>query len=57
MLSPEERAFLTDKQDQLIELLVLQDEAKMAEDWDRVRALQDEISSMHAQTEAIRQRA
>jgi hypothetical protein len=57
MLSPEERALLTEKQDQLIELFVERDEAKIAEDWDRLRVLEDEISSIQGQREAIRQLA
>jgi hypothetical protein len=55
MLTPEERALLTEKQDQLIELFVRHDEATKAADWDRVRALEGEISSMQEKTAAIRQ--
>ena len=37
MLTPEERALVTEIQDRLIELFVLQDEATRAEDWGQVR--------------------
>ena len=57
MLSPEERALLAEKQDQLIDLFVRHDEARMAEDWDRVRALEGDISHIQGQAEAIRKLA
>jgi hypothetical protein len=43
-MTSEEHALLTDIQDRLIDLLVQQDEARRAQDWRRVRALQDGIS-------------
>jgi hypothetical protein len=55
MLSPAERALLTEKQDRLIELFVLHDEATKAEDWDRVRSLEAKINAAKADTAALRQ--
>jgi len=54
MLTPEERALLTEQQDQLIELYVEQNEATRAADWGRVRALQIEIDNTKEQLDAIR---
>ena len=54
MLTPEERALLTEQQDQLIELYVEQNEATRAADWGRVRALQTEIDNTKEQLDAIR---
>jgi hypothetical protein len=54
MLTPEERALLTEQQDQLIELYVEQKEATRAADWSRVRALQIEIDNTKEQLDAIR---
>src|SRR3954453_17782383 len=54
MLSPAERALLTEKQDRLIELLVLHDEATKAEDWGRVRSLETKINAVKADTAAFR---
>jgi hypothetical protein len=54
MLTPEERALLTEQQDQLIELYVEHNEATRAADWGRVRALQIEIDNTKEQLDAIR---
>jgi hypothetical protein len=54
MLSPAERALLTEKQDRLIELLVLHDEATKAEDWGCVRSLEAKINAVKADTAALR---
>ena len=54
MLTPEERALLTEQQDQLIELYVEQNEATRAADWGRVHALQIEIDNTKEQLDAIR---
>jgi hypothetical protein len=53
MLTPEERALLTETQDRLIDLLVQQDEAKTAEDWDRVRELKTEIEDVRDELKQI----
>jgi hypothetical protein len=53
MLTPEERALLTETQDRLIDLLVQQDEAKTAEDWDRVRDLKAEIEDVQDELKQI----
>lgn len=53
MLPPEERALLTETQDRLIDLLVQQDEAKTADDWDRVRELKAEINDVKDELEQI----
>ena len=53
MLTPEERALLTETQDRLIDLLVQHDEARKAEDWDRVRALEVKIDDMQEQRKEI----
>jgi hypothetical protein len=57
MLSPAERALLTEKQDRLIELLVLHDEATKAEDWGCVRSLEAKINAVKADTAALRRPA
>jgi len=54
MLTPEERALLTDQQDRLIELFVQHDEATRAEDWDRARDLETEIDETQGEADAIR---
>jgi len=54
MLSPEERALLTSVQDQMIELLVSQDEARHRRDDAQVTTIQDEIDRLARQCEAIR---
>jgi len=53
MLSPPERALLIEKQDRLIELFVLHDEAANAGDWGRVRSLEREINAIKAETAAL----
>jgi hypothetical protein len=57
MLTPEERALLIDKQDQLIELLVQRDEAVRAADRLRVQDLQSQIEKAQGQVHAIRRLA
>jgi hypothetical protein len=57
MLSPAERALLTEKQDRLIELFVLHDEATKAEDWGCVRSLEAKINAVKADTAALRRPA
>ncbi len=54
MLTQEERALVTDRQDRLIELYVEQKEAVRAEDWRRVDKLQSEIDEAAEQLDAIR---
>jgi hypothetical protein len=54
MLTPEERALLTDTQDRLINLFVQHDEAIRAEDWDRVRTLEAQIDDAQCEADAIR---
>lgn len=54
MLSPEERALLTNVQDRLLELYVRKDEAIAAGDCAEVRALQREIVDVEAQRNDIR---
>jgi hypothetical protein len=54
MLTPEERALFTERQDRLIELYVEQKEATRAEDWVRLRVLQAEIDDANQQLDAIR---
>ncbi|HYU10936.1 MAG TPA: hypothetical protein VEK82_00060 [Stellaceae bacterium] len=54
MLTPEERALLTEQQDRLIELYVSQEEAAMAEDWRRVGELQTEVDDAKELLDAIR---
>jgi hypothetical protein len=54
MLTPEERALLTEQQDRLIELYVAQEEAAMAHDWRRVGELQIEIDDAKELLDAIR---
>ena len=54
MLSPEERALLTSVQDQMIELLVQQDEARGRRDATQVAEIQEEIDRLHVECEAIR---
>jgi len=55
MLTPEERALVTEQQDRLIELLTERKEFTKVEDWDRVRELQTEIDDAQGQLEIIRQ--
>ena len=55
MLTPEERALLTDIQDHLIELYVAKDEAAVRTDWNRTRELQREIDHLTEQCDEIRQ--
>jgi hypothetical protein len=54
MLTPEERALLTDMQDQLIELYVAKDEAAGREDWGRVHKLERNIDHVAERCEEIR---
>jgi hypothetical protein len=54
MLTPEERALMTEQQDRLIELYVSQEEAAMAQDWRRVGELQIEIDDATEELDAIR---
>ena len=54
MLTPEERALLTEQQDRLIELYVSQEEAATAQDWRRVGKLQIEIDDAKEELDAIR---
>ena len=54
MLTPEERALLTDVQDQLIELYVAKDEAAGREDWGRVYELERGIDHVIGQPDEIR---
>ena len=54
MLTPEERAQLTEQQDRLIELYVSQEEAATAQDWRRVGELQIEIDDAKEELDAIR---
>ena len=54
MLTPEERALFTERQDRLIELYVEQKEATQAADWGRVRELQIEIDDANEQLDVIR---
>ena len=54
MLTPEERALVTEQQDRLIELYVSQEEAAMAHDWRRVGELQLEIDDAKEQVDVIR---
>jgi len=53
MLSPPERALLIEKQDRLIELFVMHDEAANAGDWGRVRSLETQINAIKAETAAL----
>jgi hypothetical protein len=53
MLTVEERALATHIGDRLIELYVERDHARTEKDWDRVRALQDEIDVAAAQRQEI----
>ncbi len=53
MLTPEERALITDLKDRLIELYVERDEAAKTGDRDRVRDLQSEIEDVAAQCQDI----
>ena len=57
MLTPEERALLTDTQDRLIELFVRRDEAVRAADWFRVRDLESQIEDVQQEADAIRRLA
>ena len=54
MLTPEERALLTEMQDQLIELFVAKDEAAGREDWDRVHKLERSIDHVTERCDEIR---
>jgi hypothetical protein len=54
MLTPEERALFTERQDRLIELYVERKEATQAADWSRVRELQIEIDDANEQLDVIR---
>ena len=54
MMTPEERALLTDIQDQLIELYVAKDEAAGREDWSRVHELERGIDHVAERCEEIR---
>ena len=53
MLTPEERALITDMKDRLIELYVERDEAAKTGDRDRARDLQTEIEHVAAQCQDI----
>jgi hypothetical protein len=55
MLTPEERALLTDVQDHLLELYVLKEQASNKNDWNRVQSLQADIAEAEAQRTEIRQ--
>ena len=55
MLSPEERALLTDLQDRLIELLVQKDDARSHHDELRVTEAQAGIDRLKAECELIRE--
>jgi hypothetical protein len=54
MLTPEERALLTDQQDRLIDLFVQRDEAIRAEHWDQARDLKSQIDDARCEADAIR---
>jgi len=54
MLTLEERALLTDMQDQLIELYVAKDEAVGREDWGRVHELERGIYHVAERCDEIR---
>ena len=54
MMTPEERALLTDIQDQLIELYVAKDEAAGCEDWSRVHELERGIDHVAERCGEIR---
>jgi hypothetical protein len=49
MLTSEDHALLVDIQDRLIDLFVQQDEARRAEDWVRMHALQVKIDNLRRQ--------
>jgi len=53
VLTPEERALITDMKDHLIELYVERDEAAKIGDGDRVRELQSEIEHVAAECRDI----
>ncbi len=55
MLTPEERAVVTEIQDRLIELFVLQDEASKAEDRAQIQRLQSEIDDLLIERDRVRQ--
>jgi hypothetical protein len=55
MLTPEERALLTDVQDHLLELYVLRRQASNKKDWDRVDLLDADIAEAEAERTEIRQ--
>lgn len=54
MLTPEERALLTDQQDRLIDLFVQHDEAVRTEDWARARDLETQIDEAQSNADTIR---
>jgi hypothetical protein len=54
MLTPEERALLTDTQDRLINLFVQHDEAVRSEDWAKARDLETQIDDAQCEADAIR---
>jgi hypothetical protein len=54
MLIADKRDVLIEAQDQLIDLLVQQDEASRADDWDRVSMLKTEIADATARRDEIR---
>jgi hypothetical protein len=54
MLTPEERALLTDTQDRLISLFVQHDEAVRAEEWDKALDLEAQIDDAQCEADAIR---
>jgi hypothetical protein len=54
MPSPEERALLTNVQDQLIELYVAQGEAREDDDFARIDELQTEIDRLRQECELLR---
>ena len=57
MMTPEERALLTDTQDRLIYLFVQHDEAVRAEDWTKARDLEFRIDEAQCEADAIRHAA
>jgi hypothetical protein len=54
MLTPEERALITDMQDQLIELYVAKDEAAGREDWGRMHEPEQTIDHVSERCGEIR---
>ena len=53
MLTPEERALLTEVSDRLIDLFVQRDEACKDEDWGRADALQDAIDQVREERRRV----